>query len=119
MFASVRVIATGDAVKVTRLLLLLAVAHGAVASSASANIPVFEAYTGPRPKQPDAVAMFLTEVGKLSVGFVTNARTIQSKLGIHLPLPGSDPSITAAEFTKQLDLADAAWIRQPALEELL
>jgi hypothetical protein len=119
MFASVRVSATGDAVKVTRLLPLLVFAQGAIAWPASANIPVFEAYAGQRPKQSDAVAMFLVEIGKLHDGFVTNTRMIQSKLGIHLPLPGSDPAITAAAFTKQLDLANAAWIRQPALEELL
>lgn len=119
MFASVRAIATGDAVKVTRLLPLLAVAHGAVASSASAGIPVFEAYAGPRPKQSDVVEPFLAELGRLSLGFITNASTIQRNLGIHIPLPGNDPSITAAEFTKQLALADAAWIRQPRLEELL
>jgi hypothetical protein len=119
MSASVPAIATGDAVKVTRLLLLIAVAHGAVVSSASASIPVFEAYAGPRPRQADVVMPFFAELGKLSPGFLTNARTIQGNLGLHLPLPGSDPSITTAEFAKQLDLADAAWIRQPALEELL
>src|ERR1700704_3305294 len=102
----------GEAVKLTRLLPLLVVAHGAMAPSASANIPVFEAYAGPRPKKVDAATMFLTEVGKLSLGFVISARPLQSSLGIHLPLPGSDPTLTAAEFTKQLDLADAAWIRQ-------
>jgi archaellin len=90
-----------------------------MAPSASANIPVFEAYAGPRPKKVDAATMVLTELGKLPLGFVTSARTLQSSLGIHLPLPGSDPTLTVAEFTKQLDLADAAWMRQPALDELV
>lgn len=119
MLVSVRDGSNGEAVKLTRLLTLLAVAHGALAPSASANIPVFEAYAGPRPKKVEAAAMLLTELGKLSLGFVTSARTLQSSLGIHLPLPGSDPALTAAEFTRQLDLADAAWIRQPALDELV
>lgn len=103
----------------TRLLPLVVVAHAAIASPASASIPAFEVYAGPRPRKVDAVTMVLTELGKLPLGFLTSPRAIQSKLGIHLPLPGSDPGVTAAEFTKQLDLADAAWMRQPALDELV
>ena len=115
----IRAATNGDAVKVTRLLALVAVAHALFAQPASANIPVFEAYAGPRPKKADAVAAFLSELAKLPMGFITSPRAIQNALGVHLPLPGNDPAMTAAEFTRQLDLADAAWIRQPTLEELV
>lgn len=104
---------------VTRFLLLQAAIQVSFVATASANIPVFEAYAGARPKKVDAMAAFLAEIERLPMGFLVSPKRIQSSLGSHVPLPGSDPAGTAAEFTKKLDLADAAWIRQPALEELL
>ncbi|HEX4420236.1 MAG TPA: hypothetical protein VH165_20110 [Kofleriaceae bacterium] len=56
---------------------------------------------------------------RLSPGFFASPKRIQNAFGVRLPLPGSDPGLAAAEFAKRLELADATWIRQPALEQLV
>jgi len=66
-----------------------------------------------------SIAPFLTELEQLGTGFLTQPRNIQGVLGARAPLPGSTPGMTAADFGKKLDIADATWIRQPALDELL
>lgn len=103
-----------------RFILALAIVQLSAASTALANIPVFEAYIGPRPtKEPAAVTAFLSDLEKASPGLFASAKRLQGAFGARLPLPGSDPSLTAADFTRRLEQADATWIRQPALSVLL
>jgi hypothetical protein len=107
-------------VKLARLLALSFVAAQFLGDGqAHAGIPVFEAYVGPRPKKVAALAPFLAELERVAANFLTSPRTIQEKFGVRLPLPGSDPRVTAAAFARTLDVADDTRVRQPPLEQLL
>ena len=106
--------------KVTRLFLVLAIVVASLAAPASANIPAFETWVGQRPKKVDpALATFMSEMERLSPGFFASPKRIQNAFGARLPQPGADPALSATEFTRRLEVADATWIRQPALSELL
>jgi hypothetical protein len=92
----------------------------ATASPARANLPVFEVYVGQRPKKVElAVSVFEAELERTSPGLFASPKRLTAAFASRLPQPGSDPAITAAEVTRRLQLADATWIRHPALAELL
>ena len=97
--------------------LLLLVVVGRIAIANAAEVPVLEIYAGPRTKGAECLEPFLAQLDRS--GFLTRPGSIRDRLGARFPLPGNDPTLRAADFARQLDLADASWVKQPALEELL